>query len=102
MTSYGIPETLVRASSLSKCTLFVLPFHRVNVLRWVLRVLRGVNCRVRFISKLLYYELKCHVTSYSRQKMLTKAFSLSQYTLFVLPFHTVNVLRWVLRGIETS
>ena len=35
VTSYSTPETLVRASSHSKCTLFVLPFDTVIVLRWV-------------------------------------------------------------------
>ena len=45
--------------------------------------------------QLFLYELKCQVTSYSIQEMLTPASSLSKYTLFVFPFQTLNVLRWV-------
>ena len=54
-----------------------------------------VNCTVRFTLKLFLQELKCQVTSYSMSEVLTPASSLSKYTLFVFPFQTLNVLRWV-------
>ena len=77
VTSYSMPKMLVRASILSQYTLFVLPFHTVNM---------------RFTLKLFLEEWKCHVISYSILEMLTRASSLSRRTLLVLPFHTVNVL----------
>ena len=58
MISYSIPKMLTRASSLSRCTLFVLPFHRVNVLRLVLRALRRVHCRVRFFIKITFVRIE--------------------------------------------
>ena len=73
----------------SKTALFAFCWDGCN---WALR---RVNRTVRFTLKLFLQWLKCHVISSSKEEMLTRASSRSKYTLSVLLFLIVKVLRWV-------
>ena len=59
--------------------------------------LKGIDMRLSYSEVYIktIFAINCHVKIYAMPEMLTRASSLSKYTLFVLPFHRVNVLIWV-------
>ena len=60
--------------------------------------LKGIDMKLSYSKvyiKTIFAIIELSRDNLCNAEMLTRASSLGQYTLFVLPFHRVNVLRWV-------
>ena len=60
--------------------------------------LKGIDMKLSYREvyiKTIFAIIKLSRDNLCNAEMLTRASSLSQHTLFVLPFHRVNVLIWV-------